>query len=376
MSHTSAQVTGLDCVKCHAADAKTSGSAWSKTDSFHKAITSPTTCRECHGLTNGGGSTPGTNNNMPSGLTSSSTLTTASNDATTGVPSGTYDQINHGDVNVTSHDCKFCHTQYGASTTAGIQGKEWAQALFHANFNGSNPLVANGTTGRCSNCHLNVKPGASFTAFNHTGLTATSGTQDCSSCHSWPGTGTSSAPNWLGAVGGAPQYISVGGFTIPKPPSANTTTLQQGITNLPHPTVGTQACTVCHGSSAGGKNAIGYDHASTLVNSNCGSCHEAGSNLVGTIWNGATTASSGAGDTRPFTLTSVTATYSGNRLTVTYPNHFYPVDCYQCHTAPTGKVATVTTGTTYTSAWTFPHNQRLMTNPSTCVMCHTNGIPN
>src|SRR5262249_12365625 len=121
--------------------------------------------------------------------------------------------------------------------------------------------------------------------------------------------------------------------------------------------------------------AIGYDHASALISSNCGACHEAGSPFVGTRWNGATAQASGAGDTRPFTLTSVTATRSGNRLNVTYPNHFYPVDCKQCHAKPSG-IATAQTGSGYTSAWTFPHASPAMTNPSTCLMCHTNGVPN
>ncbi len=368
MNHASSSVAGKDCVVCHASDAKASGSAWSKADYFHTAVTAPATCKECHGLTNGNGSVAGTKNNLPAGLTSSSMLTTASAHTTTGVAAGTYDQITHTDVNVSGRDCNFCHTQKGASTVAGIQGKEWAQALFHRNFTSANPLVMNGTTGRCSNCHMNVKPGATFTAYNHSAFTATSGTQDCSSCHSWPGNGTSSSPNWLGA-GASPQYITVGGFTIPQPP-ATTVKTQLGINNLPHPSVATGAlCTSCHANAAGGKNAIGYDHASTLINTNCGSCHEAGTNLVGTVWNGATTQAAGAGDSRPFTLTSVTW-----KRSIPYAKHFYPVDCSQCHNAPAG-IAVVTTGAAYQSAWVFPHTTRKMTNPSTCVMCHTNGIP-
>jgi hypothetical protein len=374
MNHGSSHVAGMDCASCHAADAKTSGSAWSKSDSFHVALASPSTCQECHGLTNGGGSTAGTKNNLPTGLINSSTLTSASSDSTTGVPSGTYDQIIHTDVNVTGHDCNFCHTQVGVSSVTGVHGKEWAQAKFHPSFTAANPLVMNGTTGRCSDCHLNVKPTSSFPAFDHSALSGTSGTQDCSSCHSWPGTGTAAAPNWLGAAA-MPVYINVGGFTVPAPPASSATT-QQGIGNLPHPAVASGvACTTCHQTSVGGKGAHGYDHASSLINSNCKSCHEAGSNLVATVWNGVTSAASGAGDTRPFTLSSVTAKYNGNSMNVTYPNHFYPVDCYQCHVVPTGDGYT-TTGTTYTSAWNFPHTQSKMTNPSTCVMCHTNGVPN
>jgi cytochrome c551/c552 len=373
MNHGSSSVAGKDCVVCHAADAKASGSAWSKADYFHGPVAAPGSCKECHGLTNGGGSVAGTKNNLPVGLTNSSLLTTASANATTGIPAGTHDQITHTDVNVSARDCNFCHTQKGVSTAAGVQGQEWAQAGFHVKFTSANPLVMNGTTGRCSSCHMNVKPGATFTAFDHSTFSSATGSQDCSSCHSWPGTGTASSANWLGA-GASPQYIPVGGFQVAQPPAATPTT-QLGINNLPHPAVGTGvACTACHNSQAGGKNAIGYDHLSALINTNCSSCHEAGTNLIGTLWNGATAQASGAGDSRPYTLTSVVAQYKGNRLTVTYPKHFYPVDCSQCHVVPAGN-GNVTTGAAYTAAWVFPHTERKMTNPSTCSMCHTKGIP-
>jgi hypothetical protein len=457
MNHGVADVAGRDCVVCHASDAKTSGSAWAKSDSFHAVVASPAACNGCHGTGNGGGTVPGTNNNLPAGLTDSSTVSTAGSDATTGVPAGTHDQIVHTDVNVSSYQCSFCHTQRGVSTTAGIQGAEWAQASFHANFNAANPLNTNGTTGRCSSCHMNVKPGASFGGQDHSAFTNTPGSQDCSSCHSWPGTGGVSAPNWLGASGGVPIYLSVGGFPISQPPATSATT-QTGIANLPHPTVGSTPCTTCHQSASGGKNAKGYDHASALINTNCGSCHEAGSNLVATPWNNATTQSAGAGDTRAIGLTALSRTQQATAATL--QAHFYPVDCSQCHSAPTapaapGGIATATTGAPYegtgtasgstcapsgatcpatTTAcsatapcptgqscrnngaagsvcvvdcpsgqscqgtacvvdcpggqscsnqlcyyppfWYFPHQTRNMTNPTTCLMCHVNGVPN
>jgi len=374
MNHGTSQVVGADCVVCHAADAKTSGSAWSKATRFHGSVPASTTCRECHGVTNGGGSVIGTNNNLPVGLTNSSMQTTASANASTGVPAGTFDQITHADINASSHDCNFCHTQLGVSTTPGVQGREWAQALFHVNFRSSNPLIMNGTTGRCSNCHMNVKPGTSFTTWDHSTYTSASGTADCSSCHSWPGTGTATAPNWRGAAA-MPAYINVGGFPVLRPP-ASSSVIQAGINNLPHPAVASGvACTTCHQNSAGGKSAFGYDHLSTLINTNCNSCHEAGSNLIGTAWNNATTEATGAGDTRAYTLPSVVASFKGNSRAIPYPNHFYPVDCNQCHVVPTGN-GYVTTGSAYQTAWRFPHTTARMTNPSTCVMCHTNGIPN
>src|SRR5260221_83469 len=146
---------------------------------------------------------------------------------------------------------------------------------------------------------MNVKPGSGFST-DHSAFTNAPGTTDCGSCHGWPGTGTVSAPNWLGATGGAPVYITVGGFAISQPPASAATT-QAGITNLPHPT-GQTACASCHTGGTGGKRAIGYDHASTLIATNCNSCHEAGSNLVGTVFNNSATEAGGASDTRPHTV--------------------------------------------------------------------------
>lgn len=119
-------------------------------------------------------------------------------------------------MNATGHDCNFCHTQNGPSTVTGIAGKEWAQATFHTRFTAATPLLINGTTGRCSNCHIGEKPGTTYPV-DHSTFTATAGTTDCSSCHSFPGTGTAAAPNGLGASGGFPQFITVGGFTISRP---------------------------------------------------------------------------------------------------------------------------------------------------------------
>jgi hypothetical protein len=368
MNHGATAAAALDCAACHAADARSSGAAWSRSASFHAHAASPGTCQACHGLQNGNGTTAGAGNNLPSGLTSSTMVSSAAGDPTTGVPAGTRDQINHADVNVTGHDCSFCHTQAGPSTTPGVQGAEWAQARFHSSFTSATPLVLNGSTGRCSNCHLGVKPAAGMTPQDHSAFTAAAGAQDCSACHGWPGTGTPTAPNWLGATG-TPQFIAVGGFAIARPPASAAAT-QAGIANLPHPAVGAgTSCATCHTGGIGGQHASGYDHASALAATNCGACHEAGSPLVGTAWNGSGTQAAGAGDTRPFSITTLTAKRGGDSCTITLPNHFYPVDCSQCHKSPAGTGA-ITSGTAYTSAWTFPHTNSKMSNPSTCNLCH------
>ena len=251
MNHGSNSVVGKDCVVCHAADAKTSGSAWSKSDSFHGHVSNAVSCKECHGLTNGGGSVAGTNNNLPVGITNSNTVTSAAADSTTGIPAGTLDQITHTEINVSSHDCNFCHSQQGVSTVAGVQGKEWAQANFHMSFTSTNPLVMNGGTGRCSNCHMNVRPGASF-AFDHSTFTAAAGSQDCGSCHSWPGTGTPATANWLGAAA-APDTVTLAGWASGTSITSNTVTFAH-----PRPSTYT-SCAQCH-AGTNFTTVIDYNH--------------------------------------------------------------------------------------------------------------------
>jgi hypothetical protein len=152
---------------------------------------------------------------------------------------------------------------------------------------------------------------------------------------------------------------------------------------LLHPTVGTQQCTVCHQTAAGGKQAKGYDHKGVTQVGTCTPCHEAGSNLVGTVWNNSTTQStattaSGAGDTRPYTITALTPSFQNNKTALTTSNaagsanHFYPADCYACHKVPAGN-GLVTTGTAYITAWKFNHNENIMrtvTTPNLCNVCH------
>jgi len=311
MNHGSGSVAGKDCFACHAADAKTSGSAWSKSDSFHGPVSSPSSCRECHGLTNGGGSVAGTNNNLPVGLTNSSTVTSAAADSTTGVPAGTLDQITHTDINVSSHDCNFCHTQKGVSTVAGVQGREWAQAGFHANFTSANPLAMNGTTGRCSNCHMNVKPAASFPLFDHSTFSATSGTQDCSACHSWPGTGTATAANWLGAAA-APATVTLTGWASGTSITSNTVTFAH-----PRPSTYT-SCAQCHAGS----------NYSTLIDFN----HD--------------------GLTSNVTINGVTPSTVPNLGTSMYNISTNPTFCVACHNtgspwiSNTGLSSTITANTT------------------------------
>src|SRR5437870_6718292 len=338
MNHGSGSLAGKDCFACHAADAKRSGSAWSKSDSFHGAVSSPSSCRECHGLTNGGGSVVGTNNNLPVGLTNSSTVTSAAADAAAGIPAGTYDQITHTDINVSSHDCNFCHTQKGVSTVASVQGREWAQAAFHANFTSANPLVMNGTTVRCSNCHMNIKPGATFTAFDHSDFSATPGTQDCSSCHSWPGTGTATASNWLGAAA-APAIVTLTGWTSGTSITSNTVTFS-------HPSPSTYtSCAQCHAGST----------YSTIIDFN----HD--------------------GLTSNVTINGVTPSKVPNLGTSIYDISTNPTFCVACHNSASPWVSR--TGLSSTITANTNSGSTTVTTPSTSALTRGmtisgNGIPN
>ena len=358
MNHAAGDAVSNDCTVCHLADAKASGAVWSTSDKFHTPVPAPASCQQCHGLTNGNGAVQGAKNNLPAGVSASGTKTTAG--GTSGVPAATLAQFAHTDINVSAKDCNACHSAPTATTPAG---KEWAQATFHSHFIGT-PLVMNGTTGRCSSCHVGEKPTAATFTPSHSGFTTTS-VQDCASCHKYVGTGTNAAPNWLGATGAAPALMSLGGYTIP--PGAGAT--QPVVNSAPHSTNTT--CTACHTGGAGAKNAIGYDHSSTVAS--CNTCHEAGSNDLSPVWNASASMSGGLGDTRPYTLTATV--YSRKGCTWRGGNHFYPADCKLCHTAPTGVVTGGATASAVQTKWrSFHPDQNLGSRGSGwCAQCHQNG---
>ena len=358
MSHSASTVAGKDCAVCHAADAKKTGSAWSKATGFHAKVTQVTTCNECHG-----GSTPGTNNNLPSGLTDSSTVTTSSAAA-----ANTHDQITHADVNVTKYQCNFCHTQLGPSS----QGKEWAQAKFHKNFTTSNPLVMNGGTGRCSNCHLNVKPGTSYSAFDHSPYTGTS-SQDCTACHAWPGT-SPTTPNWLGSASGHATSGTTAGSTLD--------------------------CKSCHGQSGSAKVHLGTPEASHyggVTNGNtCISCHVNFAGFSGTtanlIYKHTNSSANGGGcvtchafkggvyttltTTPPLTHPSGSHTFSQSfSVTGRYDDRSFNANHSASKMTSCGACHQYSTTTSSTDIWTFRHrpsNPGISNGKSSngCNSCH------
>ncbi len=260
MNHSSTTV-GADCYLCHTTDLATgvTPTAFAKSNLFHagtnsnmsKAGTVINSCQECHGLTNGGGSTLGTNNELPATIVSSTTLST--------YPAGNstlYDQIDHTAPSATGKDCNVCNTNIGPT------GPKWKSALFHAKVTISGPSTA------CETCHANLKPAGLANGEDHT-----SAHTACGTCHTDPaGTGTigstSSPPNWLGAVGGSiPPTI-----TLPAPTGTGWANL-----TLPHPTPATGVtCAQCHGTVIGA-NVIAWDHSHAPAQSSgqpyCMYCH-------------------------------------------------------------------------------------------------------
>jgi hypothetical protein len=368
MNHTDPTVTSKDCSTCHQADAKVSGSAWSRATAYHARVTALTACSKCHGTANGQGTVPGTNNNLPAGLTNSATLTTSS-----AAPANTHDQLTHGDLNVTGHDCNFCHTQVGSSTVAGVQDHEWAQARFHRAFTAANPLVTNGTTARCSNCHLNVKPGAGY-ATDHSAYTATSA-QDCSSCHAWPGTNPTT-PNWQGAT----AAHAATGSSVTSTLDCNTCHGLNGSSTV-HLAVAASAhyggvtngntCKSCHVNFAGFDTTVAnlkYAHTNATANAGgCVTCHKFTASLYTTLTTtpALTRPTSAGAHTFSQTL-SVTGSFDGDSFTSNHANTGL-TRCGSCH------VYAATTATT--NIWSFkhrPNNPGISNNDNTsgCTMCH------
>jgi len=369
MNHTDPSVTGKDCATCHQADATTTGAPWSPATAFHAKVPSVTACAGCHGLTNGKGSVVGTNNNLPAGLIDTATTTTSSAAA-----AGTHDQLSHADSNVTRMDCRFCHTQVGPSTVGGVQGVEWSKATFHRNFTTANPLVVNGGTGRCSNCHLNVKPGASYTQQDHSGFTATS-TQDCSSCHSYPGT-NAATPNWLGATGAHASSGSTATSTL----DCNTCHGLNG-SSAKHLAVAASShyggisngnrCTTCHIDFTGFKDTVTnlqYPHTNATANSGgCVTCHAYASQLYTTLTNTPALSHPTTSGGHQFSQTyAVTGSFNGQSFNSNHTNSGL-TRCGACHQ--------YSTTTSTTNIWTFKHrpsNAGISNSQSSggCSMCH------
>ncbi len=330
MSHSSAMATG-DCKVCHTeTNSLTIGSqpsAWSQTVLFHTGKpTGVTTCKECHGLTNGNGSVAGTGNTIPAGETASTTVSSVGNSGATITPyfnppaSGQpiYASYTHLDSNSTAYDCTKCHTVPAINATSAYT--VWKQGKFHQN-------VTAPTS--CANCHYKEMPNVSFTGYNHVSLVSTSGTvtlpngskltMDCKSCHT-----SNVGTNWLGATGGSPHP-----------------------TNSPFPT----SCNSCHSSDRPSMMFTrvngnwtqpttftyfdGHQVTGHYTNKDCYSCHRPKTTTL-TVWTGTTnwnhTNAQGANITfcMPCHYQEGQNKHGSTSSRLTANN--YDGNCYNCHT--------------------------------------------
>ncbi len=346
MNHGDPVAFARDCSFCH------QNLQFSAGTKLHRPGIAAVTCAGCH-------------RDAPDAGFVTDVITSAS--ASTG-RAGEHAQISHAQQDVASRDCSFCHV---APVDAGTT---FAGAKMHVHFTGAVAL-----TGRCSACHLNLKPVATYPGHDHSAYSDTSPT-DCRACHAWPGTGTPTAPNWHAPPALAPSTMTVGGFSVAQPPAASSGVVQAGLTGLQHPAVPAGgSCTSCHSQAAGGRNAFAYDHA-LAPSTGCNACHEAGSDLVATPWSPGTGAIAASctlgggmilpsgGDTRPVGLTSLPCAPSATAQTIA--NHFYPADCGECHRKPSDVPAATSTGAPYSNAWRFIHSFGAPIQQGTCCGCH------
>jgi hypothetical protein len=231
--------------------------------------------------------------------------------------------------------------------------------------------VTNGGTGRCSHCHMNVKPGSSYTTFNHGPYTDTSA-EDCAGCHSWPGTDPA-RPNWKGAAAAHASSGATNSSTL----DCNTCHGQNGSANV-RLTVAASAhyggvsngnrCVTCHINFAGFKGTVSnlrYAHSNAAANSGngCRNCHVFKNQLYTTLTNTPPLNNPTTGGGHSFSQgTTVRATfynrtYQGNHTDSRFTR------CAACHVH--------TTTNSNTNVWVWVHEAS--GDGSGCDWCHSGG---
>jgi hypothetical protein len=158
-----AGVRDLDCSVCHE-------DPWGlfRDGAFHvpTASAAPKECVGCHYLTMADGPTSDRRN-------------------------GAAYQMRHTSAQVTFHMCTACHPSALANATQPtLTAESWRPGYYHT-------VVTKQPTA-CNDCHIVSMPTTTMVAFDH-GVLDTSA-RDCSECHTFPGTGTTALPNWLGAT--------------------------------------------------------------------------------------------------------------------------------------------------------------------------------
>jgi len=109
------------------------------------------------------------------------------------VQSGTTYRMRHTSAQLTFQTCTTCHPSALANAANPTPAAEsWKPGHYHA------VLPVQPTA--CNDCHAVSAPAATFSAFDHSAFTGTAGSRDCSDCHTFPGTGSTTTPNWLGGI--------------------------------------------------------------------------------------------------------------------------------------------------------------------------------
>jgi hypothetical protein len=112
---------------------------------------------------------------------------------TADVQSGSAYRMRHTSAQMTFHTCTTCHPSALANAiNPTLAAESWRPGQYHA-------VLTVQPTG-CNDCHSESVPTASIAAFDHSALTSPGGGRDCGGCHAFPGTGTTTTPNWLGAA--------------------------------------------------------------------------------------------------------------------------------------------------------------------------------
>ena len=112
---------------------------------------------------------------------------------TADVQSGTAYRMRHTSAQMTFQTCTTCHPSALANAAnPTLAAESWQPGHYHA--------VLSVQPTACNDCHAVSAPTATFAAFDHSAFSGIAGTRDCSDCHPFPGTGTATTPNWLGAI--------------------------------------------------------------------------------------------------------------------------------------------------------------------------------
>ena len=162
---SAAGVKDLDCSTCHADPMGVFSDGI-----FHGNTASATLqdCVSCHYLT------------MADGPTAD-------------VQSGTAYRMRHTSAQMTFQSCTTCHPSALANAAnPTLAAESWQPGHYHT------VLAVQPTA--CNDCHTISVPAASLATFDHSAFTNVAGNRDCSDCHTFPGTGTTTTPNWLGAT--------------------------------------------------------------------------------------------------------------------------------------------------------------------------------